>query len=335
MTRIGIVGAGSMGAVHAGAWDLLDADLVGVTAAEPDIAEALATRHGARSFPNVSSLLAEVDVLDVCAPTHLHAEMVLAAADAGVHVICEKPLARSVEQGAQARAACEHAGVRLLVAHVVRFFPEYAAARDAVLRGAIGQPAIVRLARNSFQPRKAANNWFLDETKSGGLVFDLMIHDLDYARWIAGDVASVYARSIKQAHPDAPVDHALAILRHRSGALSHVEASWAHPPPTFRTRGEIAGDAAVVSWDSEASNPVKANLRVTDDGQGDVALPGFALTEDPYTTQLRHFLDVIRGNAQPIITADDGLAVLQVAEAVARSLATGEVVTLDDEEVAA
>ena len=84
-----------------------------------------------------------------------------------------------------------------MVGHVVRFFPEYAAAQREVDAGRLGDVAVMRLKRNVFRPRKAQDNWFLDYEKSGGMILDLMIHDFDYARWIAGEVISVFAK-----HPD-------------------------------------------------------------------------------------------------------------------------------------
>ena len=96
---------------------------------------------------------------------------------------------------------------------------------------------MVRLTRGTFRPKKAVDNWFVDFEKSGGIMLDLMVHDLDYARWIAGEVESVFAKSISSAHPDASLDYGLAILKHRNGTISHIEGSWAYPPPLFRTRG--------------------------------------------------------------------------------------------------
>jgi predicted dehydrogenase len=332
VTRVGIVGAGFMGTTHAQAWSTTDVTLAGILAGPTSDPSELAHRHGATAYGSLEDLLDAVDVVDVCAPTHLHAELVVAAAEAGKDVICEKPLARTVEQAETMLVACREAGVRLLVAHVVRFFPEYAAARAAVQRGTVGTPAVLRLGRSTFQPRKAADNWFVDPEKSGGLVFDLMIHDLDYARWIAGPVDEVYARSVLGARPDAPGDHAIAFLRHRSGALSHVEASWAQPPPAFRTRGEIAGDAGVVSWDSDRTEPVSLRLRAREDAGDEIPRVRSTLAEDPYTSQIRHLREVLRGVCEPIVTAEDGLAAVRIAAATATAIATGDVVALVPEE---
>lgn len=324
MTRVGIVGAGFMGTTHATAWAATDATLTAIIAGPDTPPAELADQHGATAYTELEPFLDAVDVVDVCAPTHLHAELAIAAAEAGKHVVCEKPLARTNEQGERMVTACREAGVHLLVAHVVRFFPEYVAAKDAVDRGVVGEPAVLRLSRATYQPHKSTNNWFLDEDKSGGLVFDLMVHDIDQARWFAGDVTSVYARGLAATRPEAGVDHVLAVLRHRSGALTHLEASWAYPPPTFRTRGEIAGEAGLLSWDSDRDQPVRVVTRAAP-GAG-AAIPRVTSTaaEDPYTTQIRHFLAVLRGEVAPRVTPEDGLAAVRTATAIAASIASGD-----------
>ena len=136
--RVGIVGVGFMGSTHAAGWAETGADLVGCVAETVDEARPLAEQYGLKIYHDLASLLDDVDVVDICTPTHLHAEMVLQAAAAGKHIICEKPLARTVAQGQEVIQACQKAGVRLLVAHVVRFFPEYALAK------AVGGPGTDR-----------------------------------------------------------------------------------------------------------------------------------------------------------------------------------------------
>lgn len=325
-TRVGIVGAGFMGSVHAAGWAACaDAELTAVASSPGDPPHQFAAQHGAHACTSLDELLDRVDVVDVCAPTDLHHDIVVAAAAAGRAVICEKPLGRTPAQGAAMIEACQVAGVPLLVAHVVRFFPEYAAAKAAVDDGAVGEPAVLRLTRATFQPSKPAGNWFVDEQRSGGLYLDLMIHDFDYAQWVAGDVVTVYARAVRGSRPAADVDHAVAILRHRSGAISHVEGSWAFPPPTFRTRLEVAGSEGLLESDSDRTTPVRPLLRAASSA-GDIPLPSSPVAEPPHTTQLRHFLAVIRDGVPPIITADDGLAALRIAAAVGESIATGRVV---------
>jgi len=327
--KIGIVGAGFMGTTHAAGWADTPAMIVGFAAETPVEADALAKRHDTNVYTSLDEMLPEVDVLDICSPTHLHYEMALKAAAAGKHIICEKPLARTTRQAQEIVTACRKSGVQLLVAHVVRFFPEYALAQAAVAEGQIGKPGVIRLQRGSYRPKKPAGNWFLDEVKSGGILMDLMIHDYDYARWVAGEVESVSARRVTELHLDAPIDYGLVILSHRSGALSHIAGSWAYPPPTFRTHLEIAGDRGLIEFDSDGTAPIQNLILKTSGADApDVGLPSSPVSESPYTTQIKEFYEALADGKTARVSATDGLAAVQIAEAALESAHTGQPVRL-------
>jgi predicted dehydrogenase len=315
-----------MGQAHAAAWIKTPVTIQGFAADRPENAAALAGQYGVQVYDGLDRMLADVDVVDICAPTDLHHQLALQAAAAGKHVVCEKPLARTLDDAQAIIAACRAAGVKLLVGHVVRYFPEYALAQQKVAAGEIGRPAIVRLRRGAFAPAKVGDNWFHDPARSGGMILDLMIHDFDYARWIAGEVQSVYAQHIKGGHPDAPVDHALAILRHRNGALTHVEGSWAYPPPLFRTQLEIAGSNGWIRFDSGETTALSYYLHETDPQSTRPAVPRprSPLNEDPYTAEIKSFYAHLAHDDPVRVSAADGLAALQIALAALRSAATGQ-----------
>ena len=214
------------------------------------------------------------------------------------------------------------------MAHVVRFFPEYALAHAAVEEGQIGKPGVIRLHRGSYRPKKPAGNWFLDEEKSGGILMDLMIHDYDYACWVAGDVESVSARRVTEAHPDALVDYGLVILGHRSGALSHISGAWAYPPPTFRTKLEIAGDRGLIEFDSDSAAPIQNLILRSQADAPDVALPSSPVSESPYTTQIKEFHRALADGETPRVTANDGLRAVQIAAAAIESAHSGQPIQL-------
>lgn len=328
--KIGIVGAGAMGQTHAQSWAQIGADIGGVVSHSSVSAKSLATEYNTRAFDSYTALLDAVDVVDLCTPTHTHHAMVLAAAQAGKQIICEKPLARTLAEAREMITVCQEQGVKLLVGHVVRYFPEYVAAQAQVASGAIGQPAVLRLSRGGFRPKPA---WFHDQAKAGGIMLDMMIHDFDYARWIAGDVVRVFAKNIgnTQANTkaDVPVDHGLAILTHANGAISHVEGSWAYPPPLFRTCFEIAGANGLIEHDSEDVRAIISHRYAQPDtDDADVPLPDSPLLEDPYTTQLHAFYRHLLHDEPLVVTAEDGLKALEIALAALESAETGKVVTL-------
>ena len=327
--RVGIVGVGSMGTTHAAGWAETPAEITGFAAETRGEAAALAGQHDTKVFSSLEEMLPKVDVVDICSPTHLHYEMALKAAAAGKHIVCEKPLARTTRQAREIVNACHKAGVQLLVAHVVRFFPEYALAHAAVVDGQIGKPGVIRLHRGSYRPKKPAGNWFLDEVKSGGILMDLMIHDYDYARWVAGDVETVSARRVTEHHIESPVDYGLVILGHRSGALSHIAGAWAYPPPTFRTHLEIAGERGLIEFDSDGTAPIQNLILKTGGADApDVALPSSPVGESPYTTQIKEFYSALADGVVARVSATDGLAAVQIAEAAIQSAHSGQPVTL-------
>ncbi len=326
--KVGIAGVGFMGSTHAAGWKDTPATIVGFCGETEEECKPIAAQYQAKVFPNFASMLNDVDVVDICTPTHLHHSMVLQAASAGRHIICEKPLALTILQGQEMIAAAKKAGVRLLVAHVVRFFPEYALAKDTVASGQIGKIAEMRLLRGSFRPKKPVGNWFLDENKSGGMMFDLMIHDFDYARWVAGEVESVFAKNIASIHPEAPIDYGMAILQHKNGALSNVTGAWAYPPPTFRTGFEISGDRGMLDFSSDATAPIFNLIAKPAGNAPDVGLPASPVAENPYTTQIKEFYTALDENKPARVNAEDGLAAVQIALAAIQSAKTGQAVYL-------
>jgi predicted dehydrogenase len=322
--RVGIVGAGFMADTHAASWRALG--VRELTAFSPDHAHLreFTQTAGVRASESLEALVDGADIVDVCSPTDLHREAVLAAAAAERHVICEKPLARSAADGAAMIEACQRAGVRIFVAHVVRYFNEYAAAQAAVAEGKIGRPAVLRFRREAFRPRRAPDHWFFDEERSGGLILDLMVHDFDAARWFGGEVESVMARRVRDAS-GADIDYAIAILRHTSGALSHIVGAWAYPPPTFRTGFELAGDAGLIEFESVHQEPIARYLLPAEpdmDGPA-VGLPLSPTDEDPYTQQLADFLQALATGTEARVTPADGLAALRIALAAIESSKSG------------
>src|SRR5215510_13246772 len=112
--KVGIVGAGSMGPTHAAGWAETPAEVVGFAAETSREADGLAKRYRAKVYPSLDAILTDVDVVDICSPTHLHHEMVLKAAALGKHIVCEKPLARTADQAQEMVTACRKTGVQLL-----------------------------------------------------------------------------------------------------------------------------------------------------------------------------------------------------------------------------
>ncbi|MBF6594591.1 MAG: Gfo/Idh/MocA family oxidoreductase [Thermaceae bacterium] len=325
--RVGIVGSGVMGEVHAAGWRQTEADLVGCWSANLEQAQALVDEYGMRVYHSYSELLENSDLIDICVPTFLHKEMVLQAAAAGKHVVCEKPIALSVEDGLEMIEACQQAGVRLFVAMVVRFFPQYRLSRELIAKGQIGTLGVMRLKRVAYVPRlELSDNWYLDERRSGGMLVDLMIHDFDYARWLGGEVERVFARLNKAT--DGPGQYAQAVLRFKDGPMALIEGGWAYPPGVFRTALDLSGTDGLIEWSSDEHAPVRSFTLSKEGSSSAVGLPTSGLSDDPYALELAHAYHAILHDQPFEVTAKDGLEALRIALAARESIATGKPVTL-------
>jgi len=311
--RIGIVGAGFMGTTHAAGWAETEATLAGFVAQSSAHAQALAEQYQAQVYPDFEALLADVDVVDICNPTHLHYQMVLQAATAGKDIICEKPLARTLAQGREMIAACRLTGVKLLVAHVVRFFPEYAQARVAVANGDIGRPAVVRLTRGTFRPKKAEDNWFVDFEKSGGMMLDLMIHDLDILLTLDGSEAvQVDAVGVPVLSPK--FDIANVRLRFGSGLIANLTASRISLEKLRKFR--VWSHRTYVSADFVTRRAQVCRLVDGEKGPEIALEEGVPAEEEPLRRQLDSFLGAVREGRPPEVSGLDGRRALALAHTI-------------------
>src|SRR5215210_3249849 len=320
--RVGVVGAGFIGAVHLGAYaNMPEVEVVGVADALPEIAATGAAVVGARAYSSYEELVAaeEVDVVDVCLPTAYHRELALEAARASKDVILEKPIARSLEDAEAIIEAFEGSKERLFVGHVVRFFPEYVRIKEMIDAGELGTVGVARTSRRS--PFLTGwNDWYADWRMSGGVLLDLVIHDFDFLRWALGEVERVYARGVL-GHEYNRLDYALATLRFESGAIAHVEGHWGYPGP-FNYSIEVAGSRALLTADSTEPALVRLIGGTSDE------IPDLASGKNPYEKELEHFVHCIATGEESIVEGRDAYEALRIGLAATESVLTGEPVTL-------
>ena len=326
-----VIGAGTMGTVHAHAYEkLTNVELVGIVDHNFPKAQKLAEQVGVKAFCTYEEAVAsirEIDVVSICLPTPLHKEYLIKVADQGSHVVCEKPLARTLSDAKEMIAYCQEKDVKLFVGHVVRFFPEYVRTKQLLDTNKIGTPAVVRTSRGGGFPN-ASNDWYADFNSSGGLVLDMIIHDFDYLRWCFGEVERVYAKSSK-GRVYSRVEYALVTLRFKSGVIAHVEGTWAHQ--NFTTKFEIAGKSGIIEFDSSKVQPVVTGRNSS--SSGGVAVPESPLKDNPYFMELQHFIQCIEKNEQPIVTAEDAVKAMEISLAALESIETGKPVVLHEVKV--
>jgi UDP-N-acetylglucosamine 3-dehydrogenase len=328
-----VIGAGTMGSTHSFAYSTMeDVQLVGIVDKNLAKAKELAEKLGTQAFATYEEALNTLEVIDVvsvCVPTPFHKEYVKKVADCHFDVICEKPLARNLKDAQEIMDYCKGKEVKLFVGHVVRFFPEYKRAKQIVEEGKIGKPAVVNTKRGGGFP-SASRDWYADYNSSGGLVLDLMIHDFDYLRWCFGEVERVYAKSA-QGRAIAKLDYALVTLRFKSGVIAHLEGTWAHQ--NFSTKFEIAGKEGIIQYDSSKTAPLVKGINQSDTGSAGVAVPDSPLKENPYVTELKHFISCIKNKEEPIVTPLDAYKAMEIALAAIESIKQGKVVELRNQEM--
>jgi predicted dehydrogenase len=259
------------------------------------------------------------DAIIVATPTDTHFGLVADAARAGCHVFCEKPLARTAAEAANTLSACQKAGVKLAVGHVVRYFPAYARIAEMVKSGQIGTPGMAKCRRVSGPPG-GQRGWYGDTVRSGGLVLDMGVHDFDWLRWCLGPVERVSALMSGAGLGQV----AMVVLAHVSGAISVVELSWMDPE-AFATSVEVSGPKGLVRHDSRRSKTYLTELWPANEGSEpavrvQVATP----TDDPYRDEVADALSWFSGGPEPRSTGLDAVAAVALAETAELSAARGE-----------
>jgi predicted dehydrogenase len=328
--RVGILGAGGMGNVHATQYRKMPDVELRFFDVDAEKSKAFQAKWGASMAGSADELIRSVDVVDVCLPTDLHLDLGLRAIAEGRAVFMEKPMARTLEQCSRLVEASSKARVPFMPGQVVRFFPEFRRAKEIVASGGIGTPAAARTRRGGAAP-KGADGWFMDHKRSGGVLFDLAIHDFDWLRWTLGEVKTVYARSLAALRDGGP-DYALTTLKFECGALGHVEATWMDPSG-FRVTFEVCGSGGMIEHDSRNAATVRTHLAAGSGGSGDPReaatrprsgpeAPLFP-TEDPYYRELRAFLDAVSVKSPPPVSALDGWMAVSIAQAAIDSSTRG------------
>lgn len=330
--NVGIIGAGTMASVHlAGYMNMQNVNVVGIVDKHQGRGKKLADKGHTQYFSSLDHLLAEaqVDVVDVCVPTPFHKEYVLRSASAKKHVICEKPVARHLEDAREMIEACKTQGVRFFVAHVVRFFAEYTRMKELVLDGSIGTVGTVRAKRGGAFP-EATEDWYASVEKSGSLIVDLMIHDFDYLRGVLGEVERVYAKSLLGRELNR-LDHALVSLRFQNGVIAHLEGTWAEPSG-FSTQMEFAGTGGIITHDRDKEVAVRSAFRHVETSPAGVNVPDSPILKSPYQLELEHFLHCIEIGEESKVTPEDAYKALEISLAALESTQTGRPIYLSQEE---
>lgn len=232
MLNFALVGCGFMGRMHATVLDLLpNARLVAVVDKDHGRRAEFEAKYGVPGFDTLEDAAhaVQLDAVDICLPTHLHREFTEKAAGLGLHVMCEKPMARTVADADAMIRACATANVRLMVGHCIRFWPEYHHLYTLRDRGELGNLLSVNLTRYGAFPSWSADNWLADETKAGGGALDMHIHDTDFALHLLGEPVSFSSYGTDDGRG---IGQIFTTMYFKSGAIAHLEGGWNLPEGT-------------------------------------------------------------------------------------------------------
>jgi len=307
--KIAIVGCGWAGARHALAFRAAAAQLLWAVDVDPARASKIGAAH---ATSDLVAALADpsLDAVSVCLPHALHAEAAIAAADAGKHVLVEKPMATTVEEADRMIAAANRARVLLMVAETVRFDPLVERTLQLVREGAIGTPALVQISRQAYLRTSflTQRRWFLNSrTAAGGIMLSGGVHDFDILRMLLGEPETVYARRVRQRFVEMQGDDtSVAVVTFPNDVVATLIESF-----LMKTAVTATGEEEhLVRVDGELGSLLvdgrRSTIRLFSEHPGyqsssappdqEIHVP----SADPFEREARHFLNCIQAGLEPI-----------------------------------
>ena len=341
----GIIGCGVIAPWHADSVrDSEYADLVAVCDSDQEKGKAFAEQHGDAAFyADYRQMLREggLDVVSICTPSGLHSEMTIAAAEAGVHVLCEKPMAITVPQMDAMMEAVEKAGTKLEVIFQRRTYKMTQIVRDAIQSGVLGQmtlgDAYLKYYRSPayYESADWRATWALD---GGGALMNQGVHGIDVLVWVMGDVESVYAKAEAKVRDIEVEDTCAAVVTFKSGAFGVIEGTTSSnpgEPTTFHFHGEkgtiILNDKGIVKWAVAEDKSVVAQ----NDPEKCVTRASQSATSDPksigragHLAQVNDLCQAIQEDRDPMITAASARKAVELILGIYESARTGQEVKL-------
>jgi scyllo-inositol 2-dehydrogenase (NAD+) len=321
--NVGVIGLGRLGGLYARYFlgRISGAKLVAVADINEELAASFAGQNNVQRWhTDYRELLAneEIDAVVVVTTTQAHKEIVVEAARAGKPTFCEKPLSLSIDEALDMKAIIEQTGSFFQLGFMRRFDNGYAAARRSIETGSIGTPIVFKSSsRDPYRPSLE----YLDPNNSGGLFTDCGIHDVDLARWLIGEIASVYSIGGVLAYPEmkeiGDVDNAIVTLRFAGGQVGVIDLSRSGIYG-YDIRTEILGTKGTLKIGYLRETPL---MILTKEGVTHDTVPYFMERfEQAYVTQLQDFVDNVRNDKPAPITCDDGIAAMRVTLAATLSL---------------
>jgi len=338
---IGLIGSQFVTSIHAEALRLVpDAEVVGVMSPSADHAEIFARKHGIpHHFKNIDDMLRipEIDLVVIGAPNHVHCELTIKAAKAGKHVVVEKPLCLNLEEADRMIGACREANVKLMYAEELCFTPKYVRLKELLDEGALGKPVLIKQSEKHDGPH--ADHFWDVERSGGGVMMDMGCHAVQFFRWINNynPVRSVYAQmstSVHQ-HKTRGDDNSILILEFENGVVAVAEESWTKLGG-MDDRAEIHGSEGVAYADVLQGSSIQTyssrGVGYAVEKAGNTIGWSYTMYEESWNygfpQEMAHFVDCVKNDRKPMVTGEDGRAVLEVILAAYESAGSGKKVML-------
>jgi len=339
---VALIGCGYSGCELHGVWykKIPEINLIATVDSNIDRARNAAQRFGAKTFTddwrNVLKNPA-VDMIDINVPPSFNKDIAVAASEAGKHVLCEKPMATSLKDADEMIAASEKNHVKLMIAHVLHFLPEYAELRKAVDQDMIGRlqagNAIRWLGEPYFPFSSTWNKWYGSIELGGGVTFSMQIHDLDFLRSLFGKVTEVYSVCRNFTHREFMIDDFSATtLFFDNGKIALAEASWVSPSP-FTQQLDLFGEEGFLSLRTggrltsiEASKGQPAVTAYFKDGSSR-SLPTSEV--NGYYAEIKHFISCLVNDEKPVLDPRESRETLKVTLAAVESAKSAKPVKMN------
>jgi len=314
MLKIGLIGCGFMGGMHAACYNAIEgAQIVAVADVRREKAEEIANGKDIEIYATGMDLIAnaDVDVIDICLPTYLHTEHAVAAMKKVKNVFIEKPVCMTPEEGELLLATEKETGAKVQVGQVIRSWDEYVWLKEQIDKKAYGEIKTASFRRLSSYPTWAWDGWLHDTKRSGSMALDLHIHDVDFMRYILGEPDSFISKEAR--NDDGAIEHILTAFSYGDIMVS-VEGCWSYPASfPFTADFVVEFEKATVVNNASGLNVYCADgntekIELTPTFEGDNSIGGNISSLGGYYNELKYFVDKI--------TAGEELCVAPLCEGV-------------------
>lgn len=296
MLKIALVGVGGISGAHIPAWEAMkETELVAICDIRPKCMEKYPEKHRYTDFEDMLEK-EDIDILDICLPTYLHADFAIEAMKRGIHVICEKPISLKEEDVTRIYATAREMNVKFMVAQVLRFWPEYELIKEIYDTRKYGKLLAGYMSRLGAYPKWSWDNWMKDSARSGLVPYDLHVHDLDFMIYTFGKPANVQSHRSKRPEQDY-----VSVTYEYEDFFITAEASWYAAPLPFQAGFRFQFEEALITYVDGKCTIYKNDDSIVDYVSGAIGDTGSINLpkSDAYANEIRYFTECVLSDKFP------------------------------------